>query len=461
MNRFPVFAPTLPLKRLLQTTSLFVVTALAVFFSATRPSPAEAVLSDPAWQLLPAANVGPAGRAGAAMVYDRGRQRVILFGGQSGAYLNDTWAFNLATLTWQELATGSATRPPARFSMVYGIDYLRNRLLITTGQGTEFYNDVWAFDLVTDTWSQVSAGGGPAPRYGAAGGVFDGHLLYVTHGFTNQGRYDDTWVFNTATNQWIQVTPGSNRPLPRCLHTAAMPNGHSLVLFGGCASPIGPCPLEDTWVYEATNGSWTEIGQGNHPAKRTFASMAAVGSSQQLLLFGGEGTTGALNDLWLLDVPAGQWTPLNPTGTPPPASSNHSMVWIDGPADQPENGYMLLFGGGLNQLWMLLPNGVEGVTGVTLAGPTSSLVQADVTITAAVTPGSAALPITYQWTATDHSLQTHTTGIATDQATFHWTTPGTKTVTVTAANATGQAVSSRTVQILVPSHFVYMPVVRR
>ena len=240
-----------------------------------------------------------------------------------------------------------------------------------------------------------------------------------------------------------------------------MPNGHSLVLFGGFASPIGPCPLDDTWLYEAVAGSWTPIGQGDHPSKRTFTTLAAMGSSEQLLLFGGEGVGESLNDLWLLDVAAGQWTPLNPAGAPPPASSNHNMVWVDGPAGQPEKGYLLLFGGALDQWWMLLPNGVEAVSDVTLSGPTSTLVQGEVRLTAAVTPPSAALPLTYQWAATDHPLQTQTTGAAENQATFQWATPGTKTVMVTASNAAGQAVSSQTIQVIVPSHFVYMPMVSR
>jgi hypothetical protein len=71
------------------------------------------------------------------------------------------------------------------------------------------------------------------------------------------------------------------------------------------------------------------------------------------------------------------------------------------------------------------------------------------------------LPITYQWTATDHEGQTHTTGSAEDQATFQWGAPGTKTVTVTASNAAGQAVSSQTVEVIVPGDFVYLAVVRR
>lgn len=414
----------------------------------------------PAWHPLISANAAPTPRDGAAMVYDRVRKRLIVFGGKFAGYRNDTWEFDLATLEWRELATGGAVRPPARFSMVYGIDYARDRLLITTGQGEEFYNDVWAFDLTTDTWSELLAQGGPVARYGAAGGVFDGNLLYVTHGFAQDGRYDDTWAFNTANDQWIQVTPGGTLPIPRCLHAAAMPTGSSLVLFGGCGSP-GPCPLGDTWRYNA-GGGWTQIGQGDSPEKRTFSSLAAMGSSQQLLLYGGEAQGGGLlNDLWLLDVPAGEWTQLHPTGGPPGPSSNHNLVWVDGPADDPDNGYMVLFGGDLAEMWMLLPQGLQDISGVTLTGQPATLGNTPLTFEAAVQPGSATPAITYHWEATSHSLRVHTSGLTEDQTTYSWVSAGPKTVTVTAYNTAGQATASQTVQILVPSDYVYLPMAVR
>jgi hypothetical protein len=44
-----------------------------------------------AWTLSPAA--GPTRRGHGFMVYDGSRQRAVLFGGQSGSYLNETWEY--------------------------------------------------------------------------------------------------------------------------------------------------------------------------------------------------------------------------------------------------------------------------------------------------------------------------------------------------------------------------------
>ena len=44
-------------------------------------------------------------------------------------------------------------------------------LLITTGQASDgaLFNDVWSFDLASDSWQQVEVSGdAPVERYGAA-----------------------------------------------------------------------------------------------------------------------------------------------------------------------------------------------------------------------------------------------------------------------------------------------------
>ena len=87
-----------------------------------------------AWQRLNTTNTPPA-RRDAALGYDPARHRLILFGGRNGTQtFFDTWALDLTTLVWQPLATGDVPRPRARHSMVFGVDTVRSRFLITTAQ---------------------------------------------------------------------------------------------------------------------------------------------------------------------------------------------------------------------------------------------------------------------------------------------------------------------------------------
>lgn len=326
------------------------------------------------WQPIAVQGGSPPARRDAAMVYDRARGRVVLFGGQDagGQDLNDTWAFDLTSLEWTALATGAATRPPARFSMVFGIEPSTQRLLISTGQDANgFFNDVWSFDLASNAWGEVtpSSPSEPAIRYGSGGGIFDpasftqhDAVLMLSHGFTFAGRFDDTWSFDPASAAWTDESPVGPRPLRRCLHGATAVGPDRLVIFGGCASGFGPCPLGDTWVFDTSAGTWTDLTGSGAPAARFFPAMTTMGDGDDALLFGGIAGSNR-NDVWRLDSSSGAWFPLAASGTPPSPRQSASLVWIDGqdPALGGEAcGHAILFGGAStagarNDLWALRP----------------------------------------------------------------------------------------------------------
>ena len=333
---------------------------------AAAPTDCMAFASSLRWYHIPVQGVRPAARRDAALAYDGARQRLSLFGGRNSAPLDDTWAFDLVARTWQPLATGAVTRPPARFSMVAALDRDHNRLLVTTGQGSsaQFFNDVWSFDLLSNTWTQVIAQGAAPPiRYGSAGGSANAGAaaLYLSHGFTDQGRFDDTWTFDLTTQQWTNVTPTGPLPLRRCLHAGALTASDTLVIFGGCASGFGPCPLNDTWRFNVSTANWTQLAtQGATPAARYFPGLAAINTCQQAVLFGGHTTGADLNDAWLLDASAGAWSPLTPQGAAPAARQSHSMAWLAQFGEISGRSAVAVFGGAsasdnLNDLWVLLP----------------------------------------------------------------------------------------------------------
>lgn len=330
------------------------------------------------WQRLDTTNAPPA-RRDAALGYDPARHRLILFGGRSATEtFFDTWALDLTTLAWQPLATGDVPRPRARHSMVSGVDTVRNRFLITTGQKDSLLlNDIWSFDLTTDTWSEIAAQGAiPDIRYGSAGGIStEGDSLFLSHGFTNEGRYDDTRRFDLATNTWHDVTPGSTRPLPRCLHAATLTQENDMVLFGGCASGFGPCPLNDTWFFEQATGSWSEIATPGEVEARLFTSLVTLGNRNEVLLFGGESGGNTFGDGWILDMNNRQWSEMMVTGNRPEARAGHNMVWVPSLTNAP-NGAALLFGGqagstNFNDVWVFVPQGENEPLPVSLFLPTA------------------------------------------------------------------------------------------
>ena len=117
------------------------------------------------------ANFGPGPRAASAMSYDLTRSRVVLFGGDShadlenGTPLGDTWEWD--GFFWTQMDdVGPAPRSSS--SMVY--DSARNVSILFGGRGGIglLLGDTWQWDG-TD-WTQLSESG-PSPRAASGDGI--------------------------------------------------------------------------------------------------------------------------------------------------------------------------------------------------------------------------------------------------------------------------------------------------
>lgn len=145
-----------------------------------------------AWAL--ATSSGPEGREGASMVYDHGRQRIVLFGGRSNTrfatWLNDTWEWD--GVSWVRIAI---SEPPARAYASMQYDNVGDRILLFGGESGNqpTFNDTW--ELSGSIWSQLST---PAPHVRAhAGSAFDSsrRQMVLFGGVAQNGQSADTWEF--------------------------------------------------------------------------------------------------------------------------------------------------------------------------------------------------------------------------------------------------------------------------
>jgi hypothetical protein len=215
---------------------------------------------------------------------------------------------------------------------------------------------VWQLDVASETWIDLtaSAGQGPTPRYGSPGGNI-GNNLVLTHGFGGGTRYNDTWQLNTTTGQWENLTPTSSElPLNRCLF-AATTVGDDLVIHGGCASGFGPCPLDDAWVLDTQTGAWRQVTSEVKPVARQHQSITNIAAENQVILFGGQDASRSTrDDLWLLDLAADTWQPVE-AAAGPAGRYGHGAVWVYGQG-------LLVYGGRnsgvLDDLWLLTIEGL-------------------------------------------------------------------------------------------------------
>ena len=159
------------------------------------------------WREVTDAGLGPAGRNRHMSTYDSKRHQMVLFGGRyragtSGSYTlyDDVWAFDLATETWAEVTT-SGIGPSARVngSMVY--DSTMDRLLLfggnqePSGMSYDSLNDLWELDLTTGAWKVLqTTGPTPSPRLFTTAVWDDARQWFVLF-----GGADNDAFFNTAT----------------------------------------------------------------------------------------------------------------------------------------------------------------------------------------------------------------------------------------------------------------------
>lgn len=304
------------------------------------------------WQeLTPDQGSSPAPRRGSSAVYDPVDHRMIIFGGRTApADVNDIWAFDLGTQLWTDLTPQAGSGPGGRFESDVIYDPVGHRVIVYNGQGIfTFFNDVWSFDLTSGTWSEITTmGTQPNVRYGS-GVVFDPQArdLVTFAGFTNQGRFGDTWRLDVDSGQWTEILANPS-PGRRCLHTAAYdPLRHRMLSYGGQRSG----PLGDLWEFDLAQDQWNELTPANSPDGRFFPVMVYDSVFERALIFGGQTNGGRVNETWI------HWSRLNfyelvqAQGTPPSARQGSAAIYIE------SERRMIVFGGTSgslqNDVWSL------------------------------------------------------------------------------------------------------------
>jgi N-acetylneuraminic acid mutarotase len=302
--------------------------------------------------ITPPSGPEPSGRAYASAVFDTGDGKMVIFGGQtSSTRLNEVWEFDLDAHTWTDVTPAAGSAPAERRTPVSVYDPAGHRMITWSGQaiGNGFFNDVWEFDLTSNTWSEFAPTGGPPNiRYGAAG-VFDpvaGDLVTFA-GFTNQGRFDDVWRFGAAGTTWTDVSPVAS-PLERCLHSASYDSyGHRMIMYGGQNAGA----RDDIWAFDLDTNTWAELTPVVRPPGRWFAAHAYDAANNRVTIFGGNTGSEVKNEVWVFDLWTDSWTELLPSGTPPAAREGAACIY-DGANDR-----LVVFGGMsgtyYNDVWSL------------------------------------------------------------------------------------------------------------
>ncbi len=215
--------------------------------------------------------------------------RLFVFGGRNSpngaagsVYYNGLYAYDTVTNAWTTLsAEAEPTAPVSGFRQAMAYDPIGNRVVVyggrTTATGT-ILSDCHAFDLGTNTWSQIA---NPTPgttgplELDASHMAFDAATgaLVLFGGAATAGKSDETWLLVGTT--WIKVnglTPGVNSPVALNLHgmtSRPAPYG-DVILVGG--QDAGSVNRTDTWRWDGVTSTWSQIMPNNATLPVTWIS---------------------------------------------------------------------------------------------------------------------------------------------------------------------------------------------
>lgn len=265
----------------------------------------------------------PPARSRHAIAYDSARGVAVLFGGQSGANLGDTWEWSPAD-GWQQRGGG----PSPRQGHGLAFDDDRNRTVLFGGFDSTYSGQTWEWDGAA--WTQSPAVG-PSPRRDAPLAFDSARDRVVLFGGFNGANLDDTWAFDGSS--WsLQNTP-SPRPSARRGHAMTFDSTRNVVLlFGGTN---GSQVLGDLWQWNGTQWSLLAPGGGPNSPAAAFATLVFDDRRGVAILYGGSTSSGLSAQTW--EWNGTSWS-LRSSGTPAARTESAATYVAD-------RGITLLFGG--------------------------------------------------------------------------------------------------------------------
>jgi len=300
----------------------------------------------------------PSERSHHSMVYDSTHDLGILFGGYDGQYYDDTWIYNYTENSWTIM--NPTTRPSRRASTSMVYDSTHDQVILYGGVYIDYnleepiitYNELWIYNYSNNAWTKMNPIINPGPRYRHSmvyDSIHDQVILfggmYANYEINRYVYYNETWIYTYSNNSWTNMNT-TEKPSSR--YSTSMVYDSTLdcvVLFGGNERYqsifFGPDPdmKDDTWIYNFTENSWTNMNPLTKPSARDGHSMVYDCKNNQTILFGGwDKNLYDVGDTWIYNYSSNAWINMNPT-TKPNAREDHSMIY-----DSTHNS-VILFGG--------------------------------------------------------------------------------------------------------------------
>ncbi len=253
--------------------------------------------------LTPQGGIQPTARSRHGLAAISGTDKIVLF--NSNSMRRDTWVYNIETNTWKNM--NPTYVPPLgtvnQLATIYGTD----KVMLFGGYAGGELNQTWVYDLSDNNWTNINPSNSPVGRYNhALASIYGDDKVVLFGGYhSTLMALDDTWVYDLSNNTWSNKNP-STKPSARHTHAmATVYNTDKLVLFGGSSG------WDETWVYDLSENKWIQKTPNPKPAMRYSHAMTSITGTNKILLFGGEYGSSDFDDTWIYDLnygTQGNWT---------------------------------------------------------------------------------------------------------------------------------------------------------
>ncbi|OMJ94181.1 hypothetical protein SteCoe_2663 [Stentor coeruleus] len=217
------------------------------------------------WSMLEVSGSQPTSRSGSQCVLHQ--NTIYFFGGytkKDGEYFNDLFAFNIPTLQWKEVQPNISELPNKRTD--HTLSLFRDTLYVFGGyDGRSRYNDLCAFNLITNEWKITQYENGPQSRFGHSSVVCQDKLI-IFGGWNGHITLNDVWVYSFATDRWSEISSSSS--ISARYRHVAISLGNSMFVFGGVNKE--QVRFNDTYEFNVNSQYWVKVDTQRNPSPRTF-----------------------------------------------------------------------------------------------------------------------------------------------------------------------------------------------
>lgn len=250
--------------------------------------------------------------------------KIYVFGGtDETTRRNDLYAYDMMTNIWTQVETQGMVPTPR--SGAKGVAFSNSFYLFGgyTRKDGVYYNDLYRFDTVSGIWTKLFCTGDTPSIRTDHTAVFYENSIYIFGGYDGKTRFNDLRACKLENFEWAKLPENGVQPLPRFGHTAVVYN-HSMYIFGGWD---GHETLDDLYQYSFTTNIWYELRRtlGVKPSPRYRHSCVIFSGS--LFIFGGvDKSQRRFSDLHEYNIHHKEWIIKRAAGDIPSQRTFHTAL---------------------------------------------------------------------------------------------------------------------------------------